>query len=505
VATPKNFGALDVAEPYDACIVGAGPSGLIVGTLLARRGMRTLVLESGYTMARWVLDRRVQSLADYEVSGDANYPAKRTKARLVGGNSNFWTGRCERFHPSDFGQHPYTPARNPWPISYRDLEPHYEQAEELLRVRGGELSAWMPPRSGPLPLPARGDISGLRQPFAAAGVTVDVAPTATPRHGLRFFRMQNEILPAALCSPNLTLVSGATVTRLLADEDRRITGAETRTLGGGCKLARARLFLIACGGIETPRLLLLSHSEQFPKGIGNHHDRVGRGFNEHPSLNFYSKVRHTRATLYPRHKIGRIHQFYETLRPRGLGSIDISVIQSWLFPHHLLPPQDLLLDLGRALGRVVRPTLYMGPNIEMRPADENRVTLSASRRDLFGNPLAHLHFSFGEDDRRTLEGARALVLDLFHRLGADSIREGPLTYSRHHIGSCRMGTDPHTSVVDPDLRVHEARNLYLLGSETFVTGGAVTPVLTIVALAFRLADHLARRAMLSTPVLATAA
>lgn len=488
-----SAGALDAAESYDVCIVGSGFSGTVLGTELAKAGVRTLILESGRGVAGWLLDGRIQALADYEVTGNAGYPTKRTKARLVGGNSNFWTGRCERMHPSDFGPHPYLPKGNPWPIGYRDLEPHYDRAERTLRVRGGELSDRMPPRSGPLPLPASTDLAALKARFAAVGVTVDVAPTATPTRGLRFFRAQTEILPEFLRSRHGTLVSGVTVTRLVADPggSRRIAAVEARTMDGALRTVRARLFVVACGGIETPRLLLLSRSDAHPEGVGNDSDRVGRGFTEHPSTNFYAKTGHSRDTVLPRHRIGRIHQFYEALRPRGLGSVDISVIQSWMFPHHLLPPAELAAEAVRTLGRIRRPTLYMGPNIEMDPVDTNRVTLSASRRDRFGSPLARLHLDLTERDRRTFAGAERIVLDLFGRLGATSIRRPPVvTFGRHHIGTCRMGADPRTSVVDPDLRVHSAPNLYLLGSETFVTGGAVTPTLTIVALAYRLAERL---------------
>lgn len=487
----QRIDAVDAATSFDVCIVGSGFSGTILGTLLARRGVRTLILESGGSFGRWLFDRRLKNLAAYEVSGDADYPTKRTRGRLLGGNSNFWTGRCERFHPSDFGGQPYQPADNPWPLTYADLEPHYEAAEKLLRVRGDALSEHMPPRRRPLPLPAGTDISSLRALLAQAGVVVDNAPTATPRRGFRFYRVQNEIMPEFLASPHTTAVANVTVTRLLSDEEGRITGLTARTLDGVEKTARARLFVLACGAIEAPRLLLLSRSRIFPNGIGNRYDRVGRGFNEHPSLNFYGQLRHDwRTTVVPRHKIGRIHQFYDTFRKDGLGSVDISVIQSWLFPHHLLPPIDLLRDVGRAVGRIVTPTLYMGPNIEMLPCDENRVTLSAHARDVFGDPLAHLHLTFAERDRETLDRTRVLVKDIFEKLGISEIREGPLTWSRHHIGTCRMGDNAKTSVTDRNLRVHQTPNLYVLGSETFVTGGAVTPVLTITALAHRLAEHL---------------
>ncbi len=129
----------------------------------------------------------------------------------------------------------------------------------------------------------------------------------------------------------------------------------------------------------------------------------------------------------------------------------------------------------------------------MKPDDENRVTLSKNAKDCFGNPLAHLTYNLTEEDRKMLVGCRELTLEIFRRLGVHVIREAAPAYSRHHIGTCRMGDNPTTSVVDRNLRVHECPNLYIGGSETFVTGGAVGPVLTIVALAHRLAEQLDSR------------
>ncbi len=491
----RGTDALDASEPYDVCIIGSGFAGSVLASGLAEHGVRTLVLESGGSLARWFADPRVKHLADYTVSGDADYPTVRTKARALGGNSNFWTGRCERFHPSDFETHPYTPADNPWPVGYAELEPYYTEAERTLRVRGGTPSPHAAPRRRALPRRGSSDLSGFRSILSAAGVDLDDSPTATPRHALRFFRLHKELIPELQASPYVTLVSGLTVTRLLTDDERRVVGAEARSLDGTVHTARARVFVVACGGIETPRLLLLSRSEASPKGLGNAHDRVGRGFNEHPGVNFYGKLRHSRATLDPRHKLGRSHQFYDELRPEGLGSVLPVFIQSWVFPNHLIQPKlsDLPGSLRALVSRATRPSLYIGATIEMLPRDENRVTLSESRKDRFGDPIAHLSLSFADEDLRTLERTKKLILGVYERLGADQLEEGELTWSRHHIGTCRIGDEPRTSVADRDLRVHESPNLYLSGSETFVTGAAVPPVLTIVALAHRLRDQLLER------------
>jgi choline dehydrogenase-like flavoprotein len=134
----------------------------------------------------------------------------------------------------------------------------------------------------------------------------------------------------------------------------------------------------------------------------------------------------------------------------------------------------------------------MSPTLEMRPCDSNRVTLSQTRKDRFGNPIAHLALGLSEDDRRLIDRARTLTRSTLEKAGGRDLEEIELTWSRHHLGSCRMGASPVTSVVDPDLRVHDTRNLYVCGSEVFVTGAAVQPVLTITALALRLAAHLVR-------------
>src|SRR5688572_6461831 len=130
----RDLGALDAAEPYDVCIVGSGPAGTVLGTQLVEAGLKVLMLESGGSILDWLRDKRLKQLASYEFTGDTNYPLTRTSTRVVGGNSNFWTGRADRFHPSDFEQHPYTPPDNPWPFRYPDIEPYYDRAERTLRV-----------------------------------------------------------------------------------------------------------------------------------------------------------------------------------------------------------------------------------------------------------------------------------------------------------------------------------------------------------------------------------
>ncbi|MEJ2617964.1 MAG: GMC oxidoreductase [Ignavibacteriaceae bacterium] len=254
----------------------------------------------------------------------------------------------------------------------------------------------------------------------------------------------------------------------------------------------AKVFIVAANGMGSPRLLLLSKSEQFPNGIGNNYDRVGRGFNEHPAVNFYAQISHQSGTLYPSNKIGRSHQFYNTYRSEGLGSVLPVFRQSWILPHHNMPftianiPRNML----SIVKRFVRATLYIGVVIEMKISDSNRITLSEKLKDHFGNPLAHLTLNYSDEDLKLLDRSRQLVRDIYSKVGAKNIYEAQITFSRHHQGTCRMGDNPKTSVVDSNLKVHDCPNLFVAGAETFVTGGSMQPVTTIVALSHRLADHL---------------
>jgi choline dehydrogenase-like flavoprotein len=491
----QHLSALERPGGFDVCIVGSGPAGTLLGTTLASRGVRTLILESGTGLASWLTNQRLKSLAEYEYTGDTHYPLNRTTSRILGGNSNFWTGRCERLHPSDFQPHPYTPSDNPWPIDYAALDPYYDTAEKLLRVRGGQRTQFSPPRRHPLPLPGSPDISFLKTLCARFGVEVEDSATATPTKTIRLFNVQREILPAFLRSGFGTVITGATVMRLTADPDRRISTAEVATLDGRKGTARARIFVVCCGGFESPRLLLLSASETFPNGIGNAYDMVGRGFNEHPNVGFYARIPHNWQTLTPTNKIARTHQFYQTYRAEGLGALIPAFRQAWLLPNHILPfrlanvPRNVL----SALGRVSYAALYMGAGAEMKISLANRITLSKSRNDLFGRPIAHLIFNYADEDLALLDRARTLIRGWLARIGASGVREAEVAWSRHHQGACRMGANPRSSVVDRDLRVHESPNLYVCGSEVFSTGGAMQPSLSIAALSLRLADHLTER------------
>ena len=490
VLPPGDLSALDRHEPFDVCVIGSGPAGMVAAHDLASKGVATVVIESGFDLGA-KRDPRINELERFENSGDIDYPIAATRVRAIGGTTTVWTGRCARLHPLDFAPNAYTPTDAPWPITYDELEPYLYRAEKTLRVRGGDLSTYHAPRQNPLPLPADLDIGALKSMMREIGVTVDDSPTSTGLKGESPFRVNRDLLPRFATSPNGVLLSGATVTRLIVDSNGVISGAEVQNLDRTQKTIRAKIFIVACGALESTRLLHLSRPTGSDAPLGNRYDGLGRGFNEHPNIGFTGKVQHSWGTISPGYELGRTHQYYEQFKQQEIGSILLVFIQSWIFRDDL---SNWGIDaIKHKLGRLRQAELRIGATAEMQPTDSNRVSVSRNINDYFGNPVTRLSLSFSDRDRETLDRARSVIRRIYADLGANDVEELGMTWSHHHIGGCRMGDNAKTSVVDRNLRVHDSSNLYVAGSASFVTGGAAHPTLSIAALSHRLADHLLQR------------
>ena len=261
----------------DLCIIGAGPAGLTLAQSLTDCGHRVALLESGGAAS----DGRTQALSGGELSGDVYEPLDETHLRQVGGTANHW---IIRMSDQQFGYRyaPLTPidfeARDElpnsgWPISREDLDPYYARANEVCRIGPFRYRAddWSSPGAEPLPL----DDQRVQTHCFLFG------PTSV---------FTREFPDRCRASGNVTLYTHATVTELTSDpEGRRVVAAQVDTFEGKRIEFRARHFVIAAGGLQTPRLLLASRS-RFAEGLGNRHDVVGRYFMDHslvPSGNFY--------------------------------------------------------------------------------------------------------------------------------------------------------------------------------------------------------------------------
>jgi glucose dehydrogenase len=469
-----TLGELRESAPFDVCVVGSGPAGTLLGIQLARAGARTLIVEAGVNPRELAREPRYAELGVATVSGDMMYPLPASRILMPGGTSAIWTGNTPRLLPVDFEPNAYTLPGAGWPVTYAELEPYYCVAERSLGVTGDPEAAFAAPRNCGLPYEEDTDPHGvLSEVLARAGVRGVRTFRSRSLHGGPV-RVARDLLPVFARQRGAVFAQGVVARRFVPASDGTISAVRLERFGEPAFELRARHFVLAGGGIETARRLLLSRSEHFPQGIGNHTDLVGRTFTEHPTLQFRaqvplapSKQAHLPQTL-------RCFQFYEAFKRRELGGAYLAIT----------------LRRGE---RPDRAELNVNVDCELWQSPSNRVSLDEAQPDPLGDPGVHLHLAASDRDQATFAAARALARGICARAGATAVTEDPYKWSYHHLGTVRMGENPRSSVCDANLRVHGTRNLYVLTSGTFSTPGVSNPTLLIAALAHRLAPHLRDR------------
>jgi choline dehydrogenase-like flavoprotein len=306
------------------------------------------------------------------------------------------------------------------------------------------------------------------------------------------------------------------------DDGSRVAGVEYATPDGTTHVQEARQVVLAAGGIEIPRLLLLSRSRAHPDGLANGSGAVGRYFMEHCFAGAGGTLDRQTRQNHVGFLTSESHQFYdepgqpvervgagsdagesdggtETVVPPAEGD-RLQPIKLEFFNYAGPSPvemalsseawgDDLLADLRAGYGN----SIAMGGLVGQPPRRENRVTLDTSTTDDHGNPVPDIQWSLGPRVRRTLDRANALQHAVLEELGAAvewTVGPDSTGPAYHHMGTTRMGTNPEESVVNSRLRTHDVPNLTVASSSVFPTAGSMNPTLTIAALALKAADHL---------------
>jgi choline dehydrogenase-like flavoprotein len=507
-------------EEVDLVVVGAGAGGSVLAQRLARRGWRIVILEAGpfwHPDEDWVSDEagshRLYWTQKRIIGGaDPIEMGKNNSGRGVGGSMIHYAGYCPRFHPSDFAAFTRDGVGADWPISYEELEPHYEELERELPV-AGQSWPWDRPHRYPFsPHPVSGGAQLIWKGGRALGIEFRVGPVGIvngtfgnrPHCIYRGYCLQGckvnakaspfvTHLPDALAH-GVEVRAGCMATRVEVDgTGRRATGVTyVEESSRRERFQPARVVAVAGYSIETPRLLLNSTSGRFPHGLGNDEDQVGRYVMvqgaDQTAGRFPFEVRMYKA---PPPEISS-EQFYETDPTRGFArGFSIQTVS----PLPIGWAEHVLADghWGRALREYLRDYNHwfaIGVLCELLPQADNRVTL-ADETDRYGMPVARFDHSRCDNDRRNMAYAKRVITDLLEAAGAQDVLS--ITRYAHLIGGCRMGTDPANSVVDRDQRVWGMTNLYLADGSVCPTQGSANPALTIMALSSRLAQHLARK------------
>ncbi|MBL8172219.1 MAG: GMC family oxidoreductase [Acidobacteria bacterium] len=531
------------AKVYDVVVIGSGASGGLAAWNLTRQGVNVLLLDAGGKFDRssfWThvlpyeaRERRArgeQPPQFYLDEKEQPYltppgkPFQLIRVWGVGGKTNVWGRVSLRYSDVDFKVN--DGYGTPWPFEYKDIKPYYDRVDQLIGVNGGDEDLDVLPGSKfhlPPPRPRCGEQLLKR---AAANVGLQVVPgrraVLTRNHNGwpachycgrcgagcdtgSFFNTADHLLPNAFKTGRLEIRQQAVVARILADKEGRASGVQyfDRKTKKEYQV-RARVVILGASAIDSTRILLNSKSEIFPHGIGNTSGVIGKYLCE--QVRFH--VRAFLPQLYgqpttnddgiggehiylPRfnHRDGRTRDY-----ARGFGmqfwGIGCQAGAGWAKG---LP--GFGADYKRQIKRHYPAWVELHPYGEVAPVAENRVEIDETRRDAYDVPLPRIVFQYGTNEMKMLNEMYDTVEQILQAAKAEIFELKRGTYDSpgsaiHEHGTCRMGTDPHTSALNGFCQMHAVKNLFVVDGSAFPSATEKNPTLTILALAWRATDYL---------------
>ncbi len=527
------------------CIAGAGPAGAVLATKLAATGKHVVLLDQGshYSVRdRFAMLRRsVETLndyADYNDEAPAATVTPHTSAepeaqvvdwaaqRLfgVGGTALHFEGIMGRPRTDDLSVRSLYGFGRDWPIGYAELEPWLLRAEREVGVAGNDDNPYASPRSGPFPMAGHAFSYFDREIFgpalASLGITGHTCPRAIPT---QTYGGRSECLACRACkfcpsgarySPdrvhipmldgreNVEILSGVSLRRLETGPagDRIAAAHAVRVEDGTPLVIRAEQFIVALGGVETPRLLLLSaDGGSTSDGLGNMGGQLGRRFSDHVhpyvtyDLGQHAGSRLGFETMVTEHFRARVDRSEEnTFWMLGSPAMDWFPIgveaMTWAMRGEVLSLDALRESIPRMV--TLSGMVELGGN--------GVLELDHGTLDAFGSPVANITMTLTDRDRRAPQRMGEVALEIGEAMGAvnaSEITPPDFGLGYHPSGATAMANSPDEGVCDPDLKVFGLANLYLVSNSVFPHMGANPPTLAIMALALRLAAHLEARAV----------
>lgn len=526
---------MSAEAPADVLVIGAGAAGAALSLRLAEHGARVVCLEQGDWIDRtrlpkahldwevrgrrfWAANPNVRRWpADYPVGSEGENPVDIYLYNAVGGSTVGFAGNYWRLAPSDFRVRSLDGVGADWPMTYDELAPYYTINESVVGVAGLANDPCGPDRD-PLPLPPAplgrpGEL--LRDAYEKLGWYwwPTEQAIATAAHGGRnacdnrgwcTFGCPHSSLgtadvtywPRAL-KQGVELRTHARVREIVTNADGRASGALYYDGDGVIREAKAPVVVVACGGLGTPRLLMISSSSRHPDGLANSSGLVGK--------NLMTHVQSFAVGLFDEPVEGwqgtwggtvSTRQFYETDPGRGyLRGFIMSGCRGW-------SPLNLALQVApwgtghhAALEQRLNHEIVMYLCGEDLPEATNRVELDWEHQDQFGLPGVRTHYTLGDNSRRLGNDMIAHGRRVLDAAGASSVRDFGLSpiWGWHLLGTARMGEDAGTSVVDGSNEAHDVPGLFVVDGSSMPTSGGVNPTATIQALALRCADKIWER------------
>jgi choline dehydrogenase-like flavoprotein len=522
-------------DVIDILIIGAGASGAAVAWSLSETGLNIMCLDQGDYMeaSQYPSSRRDWEAlrhSEYHVSpnvrkSDADYPINDSASPIaianfngVGGSTILYSGHFPRFHPSDFQVRTLDEVADDWPLSYTQLEPFFTMNDRMMGVSGLSGDPAYPHMEGllpPIPLGRVGETIGkgfnklgwhwwpsysaiITRPYMGRDKCVNLGPcNAGCAQGAKA-SVDVTYWPIALRN-GVKLKTRSRVREITVDDHGMANGVIYYNADGKECRQKARVVVVACNGVGTPRLLLNSRSSLFPSGLANRSGMVGKNLMLHP-CGYVEGVfaEDLKSHLGPHGCCVLSQEFYETDTSRGFvrgytmqilrgdGPVDTAIAGvarrqiPWGAEHH------------KAFASRFDRTIGIAIIVEDLPELHNTVTLDPELVDSNGIPAPKINYTMSDNSKKMLVHGLNKGKEVMAAAGSlKTLAFGPVRNTGWHLmGTARMGTDPETSVVNEWGRSHDVKNLFVVDSSVFVTSGAVNIASTLQAVALYIADKM---------------
>jgi choline dehydrogenase-like flavoprotein len=512
-----------VESKYDVLIIGSGAGGGTLAYSLAMAGKKILILERGGFLPQekknWdttavFLENRYHTTEVWSDSqGRDLHPQT---GYWVGGNTKVYGAALFRLREKDFEVLNHKGGISPeWPVKYDVFEPYYAKAEKLFHVHGKKgLDPTEPFRSGEFPFPPITN-EPVMQDLEDSVKYLDLHPFPTPL-GLMLNEnnpVESKCIRCDTCDaypcllhakadadincirqimhlPNVTLITGARVTRLVTNSAATEISFVEAELGevGKLSIFSADIVALCCGAINSAALLLKSADDKFPKGLANNSDQVGRNFMFHQADAILAIGAHKTRGNYM--KTVSINDFYFGTEDYPFPMGNIQPLGS--FHHEMMEADAPSITPEFILEGLATRAVPWWLTTEDLPDPDNRVQIANGR----------IQLNYKQNNFESFLRLRDTWISILKKIGhadhwlpfhAYFKKRIPLEGVGHQNGTCRFGLDPKNSVLDLNCCAHDIKNLYVVDGSFFPSSGAVNPCLTIVANALRVADHLLER------------
>jgi choline dehydrogenase-like flavoprotein len=474
-------------------VIGSGPAGAMAAYELVRKGIPVTMLETGEdiqhgTLVRLAgrnLFRRLPPMTKAEgfvVTGDPETNLEYNYA--LGGLSNQWTGAVPRFCAEDFT----AGEKYRWPVTYSDLAAYYEIAERTMEITADPSDVpSLPAGYCDYRQQVPKDWQSVRQAALKRGQGFTTMPLADGppylllRRGTSF-NSYSKLIARLVGKPGFKLITRAHALKLEWDGQKKKVAAavycDRQTMAH--HRVRARAFVVACGPLNSPKLLFSSVCNDHPNGMGNGASLLGKYLHDHPREWWAVDMDTPLTSLSP--------PAYLTRLPHA--SSDPLLASSWTL--------GAFGTVGKIKSRLGQKTTYFGVQVfgTMVPEEKYYVRPSSNEKDEFGFPALEVHISFDEKVLDNMANAREHLMQLMQDAGhKGAIREIVPTLvpgtAKHYGGAARMHASPRFVVTDGFNRLHDIPNVLVVDASCFTTGAEKNPTLTVMALAARSAERLA--------------